>query len=191
MLQAIDLRLRQLADVFDLPERHVAFQDGEDLVVGLVVVEHVEPADGTGLEEDVAAGEGVLGQDADVQGIAVALDRLPPRARPRQGRHPVAAVGLRQEAVEGRADVRELLRAVDLEQAGRLVDLELDGVRGDDLDVGGDHRRRVGTDRHPMPRVRPEEEMEEIPGAVAGGVGHGWHSTAGAQVALSGREIST
>src|SRR6185369_8103370 len=93
----------------------------------------------------------VLGEHADVQGIVVAGSdgrARPPRG---QGGDVRRAPRLRHEAVWGGTDVRELLRSVELQMTTRLVDLVLDGIRGNDLDERVDDRRRVGTQRDAVP----------------------------------------
>ena len=70
------------------------------------------------------------------------------------------APGARHEAVGRRAEVRELLRAVELQVARRLVDLVLDGVGGHELDEDVDDVGRVG--RRPGCRAR------DAPGAATG-----------------------
>ena len=107
------------------------------------LVEHLQPADHPGAEQDVGAVDRPLGDDADVKRIAVASYR--PWT---QGRHSLGAVGPGNEAVEGGWGRRGLLGSVDLEVPGRLVHLVLDHVEGGDFDVGGDEQTAV---RGPKP----------------------------------------
>ena len=72
--QAVEEGRGALVDVAPGAVDGVALEDGDDLVVGLVAVEHAQAADGHGAQEDVAAGDGLLGEDADVQRVAVADD---------------------------------------------------------------------------------------------------------------------
>ena len=52
-----------------------------------------------------------------------------------------SAIGLRNEPVKGRAEVRVFLRTVDLQVPARLVDLVFNGVGRHDLDVGVHYAR--------------------------------------------------
>ena len=73
---------------------------------------------------------------------------------------PLATVGLGKEAVQRRADARVFLRTIDLEVAGCLVELVLDGVGRHDLDVAGHQVRRLVAERHAMPGMTLEESTD-------------------------------
>ena len=89
-------------------------------------------------------------------GIAVADDARAAGALAAEGADAVRAQRARQEAVQRRTDVREALRAIDLQQAGGLVDLVLDRVGRHDLDVRGDDLRRLGAELDAVPGMRAE-----------------------------------
>ena len=82
------------------------------------------------------------------------------RAGAAEGPDALAAVGLRNEPVQGRADVGELLRPVDLQVAGLLVELVLHRVGGHDLDERGHRARRIVADGDAVPGVRLEQQRE-------------------------------
>ena len=80
MLEPLDQRLGQVADLPAVAERRVPLEHGDDLVVRLVAVDQAQPADRHRLQEDVAVREGPLRKDADVQGIGIPLDHRSPCA---------------------------------------------------------------------------------------------------------------
>src|SRR5262249_1710728 len=103
-----------------------------------------------------------LGENADIERIAVSDDAGAAGARFAIGSDAVTAIGLRDEAVESRAEVGILLRSIDLEMAGRFVDLVLVGVWGDDLDIRVEQVRNAIARRYAVPRVRLKEHLEEF-----------------------------
>jgi hypothetical protein len=90
----------------------VAVEDGDDLVVGLAAVDHLDAADDAGIEHDVRAVDVALGVDADIQRVTVRyID-----ARAALGDF-LGAVGARNKAVERRRAGGGALRAVDHQKA--------------------------------------------------------------------------
>src|SRR5262249_15862558 len=86
-----------------------------------------------GAHEDVSVRNVAFGEHADVERVAIALDALDLALLATNLGNLVAAVGLRDEAVERRAHRGEALWAVDAQVSGVLVQLVLDTVGGDDL----------------------------------------------------------
>jgi hypothetical protein len=154
--QSVDERRRHVAEVAERAVRGIVDQDRDDLVVGLALVEEAEAADRARANEDRAVRDRTLGEDTDVERVAVADDARAARLAHRERRDAVPTPRLRDEAVRRRTDVREALRAVDLQMAARLVDLVLHGVGGNDLDERVHDRGRVGTDGDAVPRMRLE-----------------------------------
>ena len=74
MLEPVDERGGELVDLAELAVDGVPFEDGDDLVVGLHVVDHPEAPDRDHVHQDVAVGDGLLGEDADVERVAVSHD---------------------------------------------------------------------------------------------------------------------
>ena len=77
------------------------------------------------------------GRKAIVAGGGRGIGRAIALAFAAEGADAIRTQRARQETVQRRADVREALRAVDAQVAAGLLHLVLDGVGGDDLDVGG------------------------------------------------------
>ena len=99
MGQAIDQCDRELGGILDVPPDRVPRQDADDLVVGLVSVEHLQASNHGCGERDVGPVDGPLGDDTDVEGIAIAPD-----GGWTEVCHPFGAVGPGDEAVEGGRD---------------------------------------------------------------------------------------
>src|SRR4029450_10898053 len=132
VLQALYESGRALVDLEPAPVHRVPGEDGDDLVVRLVAVDHAEAADRNRLDEDVAVRDVALTEPPDVERVAVAADGWPTGALGAERADAVSAVSLGDEAVERGTDVRELLWPVDPEKAGVLVELVFDGIRRDD-----------------------------------------------------------
>src|SRR5947209_6590409 len=161
VLQAVYQTLWRFADVLDVAVGHVLLQHGDDLVVGLVAVNHAQAADGLGAHQEVGVRGGALREHADVHRVAVAAYLLAAGAVAAEFGHAVAAEGLRDEAVQGGRERGEALRAVEAQVARRLVQLVLDRVGRHDLDVGVDHAGRALARRDAVPRVRLKHEREQ------------------------------
>src|SRR3954469_25271947 len=113
MFEPVDESGRSVGDVLDMPVADVGLQDGDDFVVSFVAVDHAETADRDGADNEVTVGGGSLGQDADVEGVAIAADGAAPDALFGESRDRVAAERLRDEAVGRGAHAGETLRPID------------------------------------------------------------------------------
>src|SRR5262249_54587466 len=102
----------------------------------------------------------LLAQDADVERIAVAAHPRLAGALRAAVADALAAIGLRQEAVERRRLAGVALRPIEPEVAARLVQLVLYAVGGDDLDEGVDDARRIAR-RDAVPGVGLEHGVEQ------------------------------
>ena len=104
-----------------------------------------------GLEElAYVAAARALADHADIERIAVtalAAFGEPP--------HPLATIGLRNEAIERGRLRGGALRAVDAQVAGGLVDFVLHEIERGDLDVGIDDARRIRPRLKAVPGMRP------------------------------------
>src|SRR6202012_1477779 len=136
--------------IFHRSENSVAFENGDDFVVGLVAVDHAQTADRESLEQEVAMGNGFFGKHTNVQGIVVAFHRRPVYLLRREGRNPGAAVGARNQPVKARGETGKTLGTIYFQIAGGLFYLVLDRVGGHDLDVAGDNFGRTISDRDAM-----------------------------------------
>src|SRR5262245_4726228 len=114
--------------------REVSIEDGDDLVVGLLIIEHAQPANRTGVDEDIAVRHRLLGQNADVHRIQVSVDILESRPLRTAARHPLAAVRLWNEPIKRRTEARKELWPIDAKVARDLVELVLDRIARHDLD---------------------------------------------------------
>ena len=162
MLQPIDQPRRRVGDVLDVPVAHVGLEHGNDFIVGFVAVDHAEAADRHRPDNEVAVRGGPLREHADIERIAIAVDRAASGAFLAEPRHLESAEGLRDETVRRRAHAGESLRAIDAQMTGRFIELVLHRVRRDDFDVGVDDSGCLRTGRHAMPRMRFEELREQV-----------------------------
>jgi hypothetical protein len=103
-----------------------------------------------------------LGQHTDIERVAVAADGLAAETIAAQFGDALAAVGLRDEAVERRRKRGELLWAVEPEMARALTQLVLDGIGRHDLDVGVDDLGRVFAGHDAVPRMRLKHQREQL-----------------------------
>ena len=109
-------------------------QYGDDLVVGLIAIQHTETTDRLHRSKYVAVSNGTLRQDAYIQRIAVALDVLTAALVHAVVGNRVATVTLWYKAIERRHNGRVLLRAVDADVAAHLVQLIFYSVGGQHFD---------------------------------------------------------
>ena len=128
MDEAADNLDRKFVNVLDVAIDGIVLQHGNDLVVGLVVVEKAEPAYWPCPDNDIAVCHVLLCQDADVERVTVTLDVHPGQRLVGQFGHVGGAICLRQEAVEGWDNVGEFLRPVQRKISGRLVHLIFHGI---------------------------------------------------------------
>src|ERR1700758_2825071 len=95
VLDALEQRRRQIADLLRLAPDVIALEYRDDLVVGLAAVDDLQPADYADTQQHLGVIDRALAARADIEGLAgptIAPGGEPP--------HPLAAVGLRNEAVE-------------------------------------------------------------------------------------------
>src|SRR6266498_217562 len=103
MLEAIDESLGTLVNVIDMTVREVGFEHGDNLVVGLLAIDHSEAANWFCLQKKIALGKRFFGEHADVHRIAITLDVTGSGAFGAEFRHLFTTKSLRNEPVERRA----------------------------------------------------------------------------------------
>jgi len=153
-------RAGQLVDLGGVAPHIVALEHRYDLVVRLAAIDDLQSPDDGRAQQHLAVRDGALADDADIQGVTVAA-----LASGSQAPHPLAAVGLRDEAVQRRRLRGGALRAVHAQVAGGLVDLVLHEVKRGDLDIGVHDARRILTRLQAMPGVG-------APARIGARVGH-------------------
>ena len=107
MPEALDQGFGDVGDVLGRPVQQVVLEHGDDLVVGLAPVDHLDPADDARADDDLRAADRALADHAHVEGVAVGAGRV--RGQRGDAR---TAERARDEAVEGRGQGRRPLRAV-------------------------------------------------------------------------------
>jgi enoyl-CoA hydratase/carnithine racemase len=137
-----------------LLEDLIPFQNGDDLVIGLIIVDQTEPSDRTSFQNYVAARDVMLAQYKYVQRIVVSVAYLNTRLAAREVSDPTATIGARDESIVRRNDIRILLRPIDLQITSVLIHFVLDRVTRDDLDKDRDFFRGVHADLDAVPRMR-------------------------------------
>ena len=135
-----------LADVLPVAIGGVTLQDGNNLIVGFVTVQHAQAADGVGAHVDIHVGNVLFREDADVQGVTVTDDVVSSGLVAAILGHLFPAIGLGHKAIEFGADVGEALGPVDAQQARHLVEFILHRVGGQNLDIGVDGIGCFGSD---------------------------------------------
>src|SRR5579862_234076 len=125
-------------------------ENADDLVIGFVLIEHPEAADGDAIDKNIAMLDGTISQDADIERIAVSFERATGLFR-REGCDGFATKGLWNETVEGRANVRIFLRPVDFEVAGDLFDFVFQRVGGHNFNEALHDVRHMIAGRNPVP----------------------------------------
>ena len=99
VLQAIDQRQRNLADIGIASVGRIVFHDGNDLVVRFAAICQTEATDGQCREKNVAVRNCLLSEDADIEGIAIPDDACSLGPCSKQGRDAVTAIRLRDQPV--------------------------------------------------------------------------------------------
>ena len=130
--------LRQLRDVVEVRHRHVLRGNCDDLVILLVLVQHVHHSDHLGFHQAQRLHLGAADHQ-DVQRVMV------------------LAVGARDETVVLRVVDRAEQNSVQLEQPTVLVELVLDLALRRDLDDGVDDRWGFFSVGHAVPWIIDEE----------------------------------
>ena len=128
MDEAADNLDRKFINVLDVTIYCIILEHGNNLVVGLVVVEKAEPADWPCPDNDITVSHVLLCQDADVERVAVALYVHSCQRLVGQFSHIGGTICLREEAVEGWDNVGEFLRPVQRKVSGSLVYLIFYGI---------------------------------------------------------------
>ena len=149
MLDALEQRRRQIADLLRLAPDVIALEHRDDLVVGLAAIDDLQSPHHAGAQQHLGMIDRPLADYADVERIAIAA-----LAVFGETPHPLAAIGLRDEAVERGRLRGGALRAVDAQVAGRLVDFVLHEIERGDLDIGVDDARRVRPGLQAVPGMR-------------------------------------
>src|SRR6186997_3054975 len=72
MLEPLDKDRGHVFDVFGPAPDEVVLEHGDDLVVGFPAVDHLQPADDAGPDQNLVARDRALAEHADVEGVAVA-----------------------------------------------------------------------------------------------------------------------
>src|SRR5438874_1017166 len=72
--EAVEDGIGAVGDLAPAAVEEVALHHGDDLVVRLAPVDQAQAADRDGLDEDVAVGDRLLAEHADVERVAVAFD---------------------------------------------------------------------------------------------------------------------
>ena len=78
MAEAVDHPLRSLRDVTQRTVSDIAFENRDDLVVGFVAVDHAQAADRQRANDEVTVRGRSLGENADVERVAVAATPFRP-----------------------------------------------------------------------------------------------------------------
>jgi len=162
VLDPVDNLSWALGEIFPLAIGGVSLEHCEDLIVCLSFVYHPEPTYGYRLKQDVAMSDGALREDTDIKWITVPYNLLPTKSIAAQLGDLISTVGLRDESIEGRADIGVSLRSINTQYAGLLVGLILHRVGRYDLDVGSHCVRSLTPNVHTVPRVRLEQAVHKF-----------------------------
>ncbi len=157
VLQALDEGVRAIVDVAPGSKGGIVFHHPDEFVVRFVVVDHAQAADDARGEQNIAMGDGTLRDDADVDRVVVAHDPCSPRHFHAAMGDSLVAQGLGYQPVGEGAGVGVGLWSVDHQQAGVLVELVLDSIRGDHLDEAAHTKGVIVADVDAVPWVSLEE----------------------------------
>src|SRR3984957_19578452 len=95
MLEPLQQRTRQIANVASLAPDIVTLEDGDDLVVRLAAVNDFQAADNHGAQDHLLVIDWTLADDADVERIAITVI-----ATGGETANTIAAIGLRDKSIE-------------------------------------------------------------------------------------------
>ena len=109
MDEAADNLDRKFVNVLDVAIDGIVLQHGNDLVVGLVVVQEPQAAYWAAVDDDVAVGDVLLREHAYIAMVVVSLHIVTGEGVIGLAGHALVAIGLRYEAVKGRNNIGELL----------------------------------------------------------------------------------
>ena len=174
MLQAVDNALWQLRDVVVATVGYIVSQYCDNLVVGLVAIQHTESANRLYVYNDVTVCNVTLGQYADVEWIAITNNLGASTLLHTILCNALATEALRNKAIECRYDIRILLWSVNLEIAAHLVELVLYGVGWDNLDKCGDHLGGLLAHLDTVPRMRLVAQSHQSCNRVINFVSHNY-----------------
>jgi hypothetical protein len=131
LLDAVFIEIREILYIFPAL---VVDRDGNDLVVTFTIINHIDDGDRACGDED-AWRKGIGGEEDDVEGVVVVPERL---------WHEAVVVG---------ECGRRVIGTVELDEAGRLIDLVLVVGAFRDLNDDVDLIRSVFSNRNVVPQV--------------------------------------
>ena len=153
MYETADDVLRELVDVGQVAVDGVILQDGDNLVVSLVMVQKSETSDRPGADDDISMGHVFLREDANIERVTVTFYVISCKCLISKLCHVNGAICSRQEAVERRYYIREFLGPVQRKISGSLVHFIFYGVSRYDLDEGPYLFRDVFPEVDSVPRM--------------------------------------
>jgi len=143
-------QLRYLGVLF---ENFIALEHGDYLVISLAAIDQAKTTDRCRLQNNVAARDVVFAQNENVQRIVIAVAYRFTALPARHIRDILTTICSRNKPVIRRNDIRILLRTIDLEIAGFLINLIFYRVLRHDLDKNSYLVRCSVADRNAMPRM--------------------------------------
>ena len=150
----------------------IVAQYGNYLVVGIVAVQHTESANRLDIDDDVAVGNGTLGQNANIQRVAVAEYIRATALLHTVFRHAIAAETLRNKAVKSGNDSRVFLRTVDFDVTAHLVEFVFYGIGRHHLYKCRNNLGSLFAHLYTMPRVRLVTQAHQSRNRVIDFVSH-------------------
>jgi len=162
MAQAVKHRRWNIADIGPSSIGRIVFQHGDNLIVGLILIDHAQATDGNTFNEDVAMLNRSITQHADVKRVAIALHRSSDFFR-RECSNTLAAISLWHEPIQSRAYIGVLLRTIYLQVSGYFVDLVLQRIGRHNFDEALHDFGYPFTRRYSMPWMRFEQYTKQFP----------------------------
>lgn len=162
MAKPVKHRLGYVADVRPFAVGGIVLQYRNDLVVSFILVNHAETSDWDAFDKNVAMLNGPVCQHADVKRVAIALHGTAGFLRG-ECRDAFTAVGLGNKTIQGGADVGVLLRTIDFQVSGDLIDLVLQRIRRHNLDEALHDIGSLFSGRDSVPWMGFEEYAEQLP----------------------------
>jgi hypothetical protein len=151
--ESIDDRFGNIRYVAYFAVDAIALKHRDDFIISFILIDDFEATDRACPDKYIPVKNRTIGEDTNIQRISVSLDPLALERPSAQLPDAVAAIGLRNEAVQCRALIGVLLGAVYLENTGILIDFEFYGVGWNDFNVAGYDLWGIFADRNSMPRV--------------------------------------
>src|SRR4051794_10524970 len=162
MLQSIDQALRSFSDVLYLSVDHIILEHCDDLIIRFYTVNHSKTADRPRVYEEVPMCHCLFGKNADIYGVAIALNTGYAGPNRTELSDQVTAVCLWDKTVGSWAKARKPLRPVQPEVPVLFVQLVLYNVSRNNFYKGvysaGSLRSRV----HPVPGMRLEKRSKQL-----------------------------